>query len=113
MYDGRNSHRTWLIDRAVAGGGPVFDIGVHCIDTLRAILADEPAPGVRRPLAASVGEATEEVAHVNLRFSRGVVASVFCSYIAPFRRTFIEIIGTEGTVSPPTSPASIRPGSVL
>lgn len=99
MYDGRNSHRTWLIDRAVAGGGPVFDIGVHCIDTLRAILADEPAlvSAALSPLPSQT--ATEEVAHVNLRFSRGVVASVFCSYVAPFRRNLIEVIGTEGIVS--------------
>jgi 1,5-anhydro-D-fructose reductase (1,5-anhydro-D-mannitol-forming) len=99
MYDGRNSHRTWLIDRAVAGGGPVFDIGVHCIDTLRAILADEPVlvSAALSPLPSLT--ATEEVAHVSLRFSGGVVASVFCSYIAPFRRTFIEFLGTEGVVA--------------
>ena len=33
--------RKWLYDASVAGAGPVFDIGVHCIDTLRFILQDE------------------------------------------------------------------------
>lgn len=101
IYDGRNSHRTWLIDRAVAGGGPVFDIGVHCIDTLRAILADEPVHVSAAMSPLPTATSTEEVAHVCLRFSRGVVASVFCSYIAPFRRTFIEIMGTDGTITCP------------
>src|SRR3954468_11047654 len=35
--------RKWLHDRSVAGGGPVADIGVHCIDTLRFVLQDEVA----------------------------------------------------------------------
>ena len=33
--------RAWLHDRSVAGGGPIADIGVHCIDTLRFVLQDE------------------------------------------------------------------------
>ena len=27
--------RTWINDPAIAGGGPVADVGVHCIDALR------------------------------------------------------------------------------
>jgi 1,5-anhydro-D-fructose reductase (1,5-anhydro-D-mannitol-forming) len=101
MYDGRNSHRTWLIDRTVAGGGPVFDIGVHCIDTLRAILADEPASIASVLWPIPTRTATEETAFIDLRFTRGVVASVFCSYVTPFRRTLLEIFGTEGVISAP------------
>src|ERR1700688_1672286 len=33
--------RKWLYDASVAGAGPIFDIGVHCIDTLRFVLQDE------------------------------------------------------------------------
>ncbi len=33
--------RKWINDLAIAGGGPVADVGVHCIDTLRFILQDE------------------------------------------------------------------------
>ena len=36
---------------------------------------------------------------LSLRFSRGVVASIYCAFIAPLRRTFIEFIGTEGIIS--------------
>ncbi len=44
IYDGRLSQRRWLRDRDVAGGGPVFDVGVHCLDTLRFVLDDEWRP---------------------------------------------------------------------
>src|SRR5690242_7449498 len=33
--------RAWINDPAIAGGGPIADVGVHCIDSLRYILQDE------------------------------------------------------------------------
>jgi predicted dehydrogenase len=38
-------------------------------------------------------------AHIALKFSRGVIASISCSYDSAIRRSFIEVIGTEGVVS--------------
>ena len=35
------SARTWVGDPKLAAGGPLSDIGVHCIDTLRFVLGDE------------------------------------------------------------------------
>ena len=35
------SPRIWINDPNLATGGPLSDIGVHCIDTLRSILGDE------------------------------------------------------------------------
>ena len=99
VYDARKSARTWLIDRKVAGGGPVFDVGVHCIDTLRYLLGGEPVSlaGVLSPTPGD--SSTEESALLTLGFPQGVVASVFCSYTAPFTRVLLEIIGTEGIIS--------------
>jgi len=34
-----------------------------------------------------------------LKFSKGTTASIFCSYAAPIRRTFIEVIGEKGILS--------------
>ncbi len=98
IYDARLSHRTWLYDRKVAGGGPVFDIGVHCIDTLRYVLADEviETAGILEPVPTETR--TEASAQIALRFSRGTIGSVYCSYDAPVRRKQIEIQGTEGSL---------------
>ncbi|HTR82538.1 MAG TPA: Gfo/Idh/MocA family oxidoreductase [Bacteroidota bacterium] len=99
IYDSQLSQRGWLFDRKVAGGGPSFDIGVHGLDTLRFVLDDEvvstksdlhPRPSASR---------TEASANILLKFSRGTLASIYCSFVAPFRRTFIEFVGTKGIIS--------------
>ena len=99
VYDARLSHRTWLVDRVVAGGGPVYDIGVHCLDTLRFVLDDEVV-SVRSECYPWPDETrTESLAHIQLRFSRGVIGSIFCSFNSPIKRTSLEIMGTDGVLS--------------
>ncbi len=99
VYDARLSQRTWLYDRRVAGGGPVFDIGVHCLDTLRFVLDDEVARTDSQLEPEPTETRTESTATLQLRFARGTVGTIFCSYSTPLRRTFVEIVGTEGVVS--------------
>ena len=89
--------RQWLYDASVAGAGPVFDIGVHCIDTLRFVLQDEV---VRVSATANSDKRSgdvESVAALTLEFSRGTLASVLVSYRAEYR-TPLEIIGDGGTL---------------
>ncbi len=99
FYDHRKSQRTWLFDRKIAGGGPVHDIGVHCLDTIRFVLEDEVTAvrGVVSPRPTAT--VTERTASSSLSFSRGTTASIYCSFDGPYRRSFIEIRGTEGTLS--------------
>jgi len=99
IYDGRLSHRRWLVDPNIAGGGPVFDIGVHCLDTTRFLLDDEivSVKSQLDPVHSSI--TTESTAQLALKFSKGTTASIFCSYAAPIRRTFIEVIGEKGILS--------------
>lgn len=99
IYDARLSHRAWVIDRAVAGGGPTFDIGVHCLDTIRYILDDEPVDVSAALWPLPTATATEETASISLRFSRGVIGSILCSYTTPVRRTILEIVGTAGILT--------------
>lgn len=99
IYDGRLSHRNWLVDRNIAGGGPIYDIGVHCLDTTRFLLDDEVV-SVKSQLDPSPSSViTESTAQLALKFSRGTTAGIFCSYDAPIRRTYIEIIGEKGILS--------------
>jgi len=97
VYNGRLSQRSWLMDQTVAGGGPVFDVGVHCLDTMRFLLDDEVA-SVKSELT-STPQGTESTAQIALRFSKGALGSIYCSYESPVRRSYIEIIGTEGLCS--------------
>jgi 1,5-anhydro-D-fructose reductase (1,5-anhydro-D-mannitol-forming) len=99
FYDHRLSRRGWLFDAKVAGGGPVHDIGVHCLDTIRFLIDDDPTL-VRAVLdAPPTAERTESTAAVVLQFSKGVLGSIFCSFTGGYRRSFIEVRGSDGTLS--------------
>jgi 1,5-anhydro-D-fructose reductase (1,5-anhydro-D-mannitol-forming) len=84
--------RKWLYDASVAGAGPVFDIGVHCIDTLRFVLQDEAVQVSAMATSDKRSGDVESVAALTLEFSRGTLASVPVSYRAEYR-TPLEFVG--------------------
>ena len=89
--------RKWLYDAKLAGAGPIFDVGVHCIDTLRFILQDEV---VRVSASAAHDAASGEVesaASLTLEFSRGTLGTALVSFRAEYR-TPIEFIGETGVL---------------
>jgi len=96
-YPGSGHARTWLYNRAVAGGGPISDVGVHCIDALRYILQDEPrvVSVLGRPDQQS-GD-VEAAASVTLEFQQGTLATVLVSTRAQYR-TPLEIVGESGVL---------------
>ncbi len=94
IYDSRLTHRAWLFDLAIAGGGPVFDIGVHCLDTMRFILDDEVVSTHSQSDLRRAENRTESTACLALKFAKGTLGNITCSYASPIRRTSIEIIGT-------------------
>lgn len=97
-FPGRGHVRKWLNDAAVAGGGPIADIGVHCIDTLRYVLGDEVDEVSAFSHSDEESATVEASAVLNLHFRSGVLASSFCSYRAPYR-TPITIVGEAATIS--------------
>jgi len=96
-YPGSNHDRTWLYNRSIGGGGPIADVGVHCIDALRYILQDEPR------LVTAIGNTDKEsgnveaAAIVTLEFQRGTLATVLVSTRVPYR-TPLEIVGDTGAL---------------
>ena len=96
-YSGVGHARTWLYNRSIAGGGPIADVGVHCIDALRYILQDEAR------LVSALGQPDEEsgdveaAAVLTLEFQRGTLATVLVSTRARYRTPF-EIVGDAGVL---------------
>jgi 1,5-anhydro-D-fructose reductase (1,5-anhydro-D-mannitol-forming) len=91
----RNHARTWINDRQIAGGGPVADIGVHCIDALRYILHDEVLRVSARAIPNRMAPDIEAAAALTLEFSRGTLGTVLCSFLADYR-TPLEFVGESG-----------------
>ena len=89
--------RKWMKDKSVAGGGPLFDIGVHCIDTLRFILQDEVERVSARAVMERPPSTIEESASLLLEFAGGTLANVSVSFNGEYR-TPIELIGQHGGV---------------
>lgn len=97
-FPGRAGHaRAWIHDPAVAGGGPVADVGVHCVDSLRYILQDEVVRvGARGQYDLGPG-AVESAAVLMLEFSRGTLGTVAVSFRAEYR-TPLELVGETGVL---------------
>lgn len=96
-YPGRNHARTWLTDMSVAGGGPIADVGVHCIDALRYVLDDEVVRVSARSCSDKDSGEVEAASILVLEFSRGTLATVMVSIRAEYR-TPVEVIGETGVL---------------
>jgi predicted dehydrogenase len=94
-YPARTHPRKWLFDRALAGGGPIADVGVHCIDALRFILNDEVVRVTARGTSTEQSGELEAAAMLALEFSRGTLGTVIVSTLAEYR-TPLEIVGENG-----------------
>jgi predicted dehydrogenase len=94
---GSGHPRRWMNDASIAGGGPVADVGVHCVDALRYVLQDE----VRKVSARGRGDdksgSVEAAAALTLEFSRGTLATVMVSFRAEYR-TPLEFVGETGVL---------------
>jgi len=89
--------RSWMYSRAIAGGGPIADIGVHCIDALRFVLQDEVVLiGALAHSDEHSGD-VEAAASLTLEFRRGTLAAVLVSLRAQYRTPF-EIVGDAGVL---------------
>jgi len=94
---GAGHARAWMDDPKQACGGPLADVGVHCLDALRFVLRDEVFR-VRAHADSYPAAGKLETAAVMLaEFSGGTLGMVAASTRAPYR-TPVEIVGNRGTL---------------
>ena len=97
-FPGGTGHaRAWLLDSALAGGGPIADVGVHCVDALRYILDDEVVRVSARGTHDASSGTVESAAVLTLEFSRGTFGTVAVSFRAEYR-TPLELVGETGVL---------------
>lgn len=119
-YSAKTHMRKWLTDAALAGGGPIGDVGVHCVDALRFILQDEIVRVAAHGMWDAKSGDVEAAAVLALEFARGTLGTVMVSMRADYR-TPLEIVGDEGslraedglTVEHPIQLQLRRPGTDL
>ncbi|MBI2427744.1 MAG: Gfo/Idh/MocA family oxidoreductase [Ignavibacteriales bacterium] len=99
IYDAGMSQRGWLWDKHAAGGGPLFDIGIHCLDSIRCVLDDTVASVQSMMRHADGANKVEKTNVMTLRFSKGTLAAVYSSFESSYRQTYIEFVGTKGSLS--------------
>ncbi|MFZ0278948.1 MAG: Gfo/Idh/MocA family oxidoreductase [Candidatus Sulfotelmatobacter sp.] len=109
-FDENESHRSWLIDPALAGGGPLYDIASHRIDVLNFLFGQ---PGrVTAQLSSAVHHyAVEDNATVLIEYPNGVRGIVDVRWHSKVSRDECRIRGTEGemNLSPLNGPDLIYP----
>ncbi len=96
-YPADRSPRKWIMDPALACGGPIADVGVHCMDALRFVLGEEIRSISTLAGRAHAQDKVEAIASLQLEMTGGVFANVTASARAPYR-TLVEITGSDGVL---------------
>jgi len=94
---GADHPRAWLHELSIAGGGPIADVGVHCVDALRFILQDEVVSVAARGRSDPISRDVEAAAAMTLEFSRGTLGLIAVSFRAAYR-TPLELVGEGGVL---------------
>jgi 1,5-anhydro-D-fructose reductase (1,5-anhydro-D-mannitol-forming) len=109
--DEKGSHRSWLIDPAKAGGGPLYDIASHRIDVANFFFGQpERATGYLSNVVHHY--AVEDNATVMVDYAGGARGIVDVRWHSKVRRDECRIRGTDGEMelSPLNGPELIYPG---
>jgi len=90
----------WLVDSNLAGGGPLMDLGVYCVNTTRWLVEEDPTEASAQSWARDTVTFwdVEEGITFRLQFPSGLVAQGSASYGAALS-SFIYVQGTKGWVS--------------
>src|SRR5579863_9326830 len=109
-FDGTGS-RSWLVDPAKAGGGPLYDIASHRIDVLN-FLFGEPQRVAGQLSNVVHHYAVEDNATVMIEYAGGVRAVVDVRWHSKVARDECRIRGTDGEMelSPLNGPDLTYPG---
>lgn len=92
--------RHWFVQRAISGGGPMFDFGCHRLELLLTLFG--PVRDVKG-LTANVifAREVEDTAIALLQFERGACATLTVTHAASEARDTFRVFGTSGSIHVP------------
>ena len=90
----------WLVDSKLAGGGPLMDLGVYCVNTTRWLVDEDPVEVSAQTWTRDkvTFRDVEEGVSFRLQFPSGLVVQGSSSYGAAMS-SFINVQGAKGWVS--------------
>jgi predicted dehydrogenase len=99
-----DGHAGWMLEKALSGGGPLHNLGVHWIDLFRWLLDDEVVEVFGRNVKVNEQYDIEDNSFALLTFSRGTVLALDISYTVPDcypngRDLFLGLRGVQGVLS--------------
>jgi predicted dehydrogenase len=87
----------WLLDAAVAGGGPLMDLGIYCVNTCRWLANEDPVEAAAHSWKkdrARFGEVEEGISF-RLQFASGLLVQGATTYSSAMS-SFVFVQGTKG-----------------
>src|SRR5262249_9580901 len=94
-FNAENGHRAWLLDKAMAGGGPLLDIGSHRIDLLNYFFG-RPVKATGHRSNAVHHNSVEDNATVLVEYENGVRGVVDVRWHSRAERDECRITGADG-----------------
>lgn len=91
-------NRPWLLTKEIAGGGLLFDIGSHMIDSIIFMLG-QPVEVVGRAANLSRARETADQSSAFMRFDYGVAGTLQFSFNVAQRTDRLHIMGTRGSLT--------------
>jgi len=89
----------WRLNKKLAGGGPLFDVGIYSIQAARYLTGEEPAEvQAYSSVTDHDGRFTEVEENViwNFRFPSGALASCTTTYGSNFIGGYARVVGSKG-----------------
>ena len=110
-FDAEGGHRSWLLDPALAGGGPLYDTACHRIDLFNFLFGEPKAVTAQLSNVVLPGK-VEDSATVLIDYEDGVRGIVDARRHSRVARDEFRIIGTDGEMelSPLNGPELVYPG---
>lgn len=99
-----DGHAAWMLSKAISGGGPMHNLGVHWIDLYRWLLGDEVVEVIGRNVKLNQQYDVEDNSFALLTFSRGAILALDISYTVPDsypsgRDLYLAMRGARGVLS--------------
>ncbi len=96
-YSAETSPRRWIYDAALACGGPIGDVGIHCIDALRFVLGAHVSAVTVMARTDTASAPLEAYAAIGMDFTGSAIGSVTVSTRGAYR-SHIEVTGEAGAI---------------